>query len=107
METPMVVVALRQRVELLSRDVLTLASGNNASIGEDGEVKSVTSSWPLTRLDTALALATGYLLFVFLGSAIMKTFKSLNFTSFIKFAQMIYNPAQVILCIYMIGEVST
>eukprot|EP01102_Stenamoeba_stenopodia_P007747 TRINITY_DN2182_c0_g1_i1.p1 TRINITY_DN2182_c0_g1~~TRINITY_DN2182_c0_g1_i1.p1 ORF type:complete len:333 (-),score=44.23 TRINITY_DN2182_c0_g1_i1:23-1021(-) len=89
----------KQRIELLSQQVLGIANGDGNKLAT-----RVTASWPLTRLDHALALALGYLVFVLLGSTIMKNFKSLNFTSFIKSAQMLYNPTQVILCIYMIGE---
>eukprot|EP00598_Pedospumella_elongata_P006186 CAMPEP_0184978416 /NCGR_PEP_ID=MMETSP1098-20130426/8897_1 /TAXON_ID=89044 /ORGANISM="Spumella elongata, Strain CCAP 955/1" /LENGTH=278 /DNA_ID=CAMNT_0027501539 /DNA_START=90 /DNA_END=926 /DNA_ORIENTATION=+ len=78
----------------LSTDIITWAR-------PEGWGPSITEEWPLTKLEHALPIAIGYLLFVFLGQIIMPFLPTVRGLYPFKFA---YNMVQVMLCSYMCIE---
>ena len=62
----------------------------------------LTADWPLAHFDHAVYTVVVYLLFVLVGSFIMKRVSGP--LTFMKHVQYIYNPVQVILCSWMMIE---
>lgn len=86
--------AYREFTSKISNDTINWAR-------PEGWPASPTSEWPLAKLEVALAIAVGYLIFVFLGMVIMPHFPEIRGLYPFKFA---YNIIQVMLCSYMCIE---
>jgi len=67
----------------------------------DWPVNEISNNWPLVKMEDALPIAIGYLLFVVLGQIIMPFMPNVKGLYPFKF---LYNLFQVILCSYMFME---
>lgn len=67
-----------------------------------------TKGYPVTSFGTALAIAIGYLIFVFVGTAVMKSyseeFQKKGFSEKLYPVRFAYNVVQIVLCSYMAVE---
>lgn len=76
--------------------------------GSSRTLNSPTRTYPLVSFGTALAIATAYLLFVFVGSAVMKMFpedfQKKGFAPQLYPVRFAYNVLQIVLCSYMAVE---
>ena len=89
----------------IGRDILNWAADDKlfAATGAIVKGKSLpTHGWPLTDFASASAIAIAYLLFVIVGSAVMKNVPSMQEYTFP--LRFLYNLMQVGLCSYMTIE---